>query len=357
MEVAGFASNGIEAIDLTEELKPDVVTMDINMGKMDGLQAIEQIMYTCPTPIVVVSSYTRKGGRGAMYALELGVIDIVEKPSSNGVTLDLKLQAEEIVQKTRTASKIRVVRNPQSSVDWIKKKRPLVRQQPPETSLSINHSSSPVEIGTPPSIVGIGSSTGGPKALIELLSPIAAPDCPPILIAQHMPPKFTLDFAKQIDDTTDFIAMEADVGMSLEQGHVYVSPGWGHMYVDDSRTLAISHAEPNCLTKPSVDILFLSLAKQFGDACFGVILTGMGNDGAKGALAIRQAGGHVLAQDEETCVVFGMPQAAIKMNAVHQILPLPHIADVLDALSCAATDRDEPKPVGSHQCLPNEVVT
>jgi len=343
LRVVGFADNGAEAIHLAETLVPDVITMDINMAKFDGLHAIDYIMRSNPRPIVIISSYTRKGSRAALYGLDMGVIDIVEKPSTGGVALDIMDRATEIITKVRTAARVRVVRTLRGTPN------PAPTVSPPE----IHCPATPQITGstrffdptsTLPRVVAMGASTGGPVVLQELLRAIPGEIFPPILIVQHLPEKFTREFAAQLDAVSSLNIVEAEEGQAIQSGSVYVAPGGGHLQVTSQGCLCINDGPPINHCKPSVDVLFHSVARNYGPQALAFVLTGMGEDGAAGAGAIRRAGGSVVAQDEASSVVFGMPGAVIQAGAADHVLSLDNMKLLLAGLAkkAAATSGSGP---------------
>ncbi len=329
LRVVGFADNGADAIRLAETLAPDVITMDINMAKMDGLHAIDYIMRSCPRPIVVVSSYTQKGSRAALYGLDLGVVDIVEKPSASGVSLDIQERAAEIITKVRTAARVRVVRTLSGTPHPVPAPR-----IPMATQIVAPPSPTPYEWPSGvPQVIALGASTGGPVVLQELLRTVPREIFPPVLIVQHLPEKFTHEFAGQLDAVSSLQVVEATDGARIRSGMAYLAPGGSHMEIDAHGCLAITNGPPVHHCRPSVDVLFYSLARFYGPQVLSFILTGMGEDGAAGALAIRQSGGTVIAQDEASSVVFGMPAAAIQRGAAAQVLSLDEMKRLLLKIS------------------------
>lgn len=322
MQVVGTASDGLEAIQARKALEPDVITMDINMPRLDGLEASRWIMGHCPAPIVIVSSYAPRHSLAAMEALEFGVIEVVEKPSGP-VTLDLDQVRSDLVRYVRIASRIRVVRNASrvSSVPLVEppeRPRPAAPPAPaPETS------------GLP--IVAVAASTGGPVAIRALLQGLDPDLNAGIVVCQHMPPRFTRDFAARLNEVTPFTVCEAEGLMAIQPGSVIVAPGGYHLELH-GRDARVCKGPPVNGARPSADLLFRSVARTTGRRGIGVVLTGMGEDGARGAIAIRENGGMVLAQDEESSVVFGMPAAAVRMDAVDEVLPLGSMPPALTGL-------------------------
>jgi two-component system, chemotaxis family, protein-glutamate methylesterase/glutaminase len=346
LRVIGCADNGADAISLAEKLAPDVITMDINMAKLDGLQAIDYIMRSNPRPIVIISSYTRKGSRAAFYGLEMGVVDIIEKPSTGGVALDIADHAAEIISKVRTAARVRVVRT-------LSGNNPRVWKTPPPDMVKLPAALPVIPAPTlnpgMPRIVAMGASTGGPIVLQELLRAIPHEFFPPIVIVQHLPAKFTREFASQLDAVSSLEIVEAQDGQELVGGQVYVAPGGFHVQVNPQGQLSISNAPPVNHCKPSVDVLFHSVARSYGSHALAFILTGMGEDGAAGALAIKRAGGSVIAQDEASSIVFGMPAAAIRAGAVDNVLSLEGIKQVLIRMG----DKEHSTPASAPNVSPS----
>ncbi len=334
IRVVGCADNGAEAIVRAEALRPDVITMDINMPKLDGLHAIDYIMRSNPLPIVVVSSYTRKGGPAALYALELGVIDIVEKPSVSGVSLDLHQQAQEIVRKVRVAARVRVVRTASAPcpIADVRSQRADPSALRPPYARHLPAVQPHRGVDGVPQVIAIGASTGGPVVLKHLLARIPSADYPPVLIVQHLPERFTRDLAQQIDALSALEVVEAEDGWPVVNGFAYLAPGGRHMEVDENHRIGLSDGPPVNCCRPAVDMLFHSVARHYGAGALGCVLTGMGDDGAAGSVAMRAAGASVLAQDEDSCVVFGMPQAAHQAGGADGLFPLEDIARLFERI-------------------------
>ena len=312
LEVVGTAGDPYVAREKIKLLNPDVLTLDIEMPRMDGLTFLEKLMRGHPMPVIMISSLTDKGADTTFRALSLGAIDYVSKPKvdvSNG-TIE---QAEEIVAKVKAAARARV--------------RP-ARASAPAFVPSVGKT---YQFSATHKIVAIGASTGGTEALKELLSPLPA-DFPGIVIVQHMPETFTRQFAARLDSLCKIRVKEAQDADRILPGHALLAPGGHHMTVVRRGTEYAVHVycgERVNRHMPSVDVLFSSCARSMGKNALGVLLTGMGADGARGMLEMKQAAAFTIAQDESTSVVFGMPREAILLNAVDKVLPLGQIPDAL----------------------------
>lgn len=344
LEVIGTASHGYEALQKAKALRPDVITMDVNMPHMDGLKAVEHIMSNVPTPILMISSLTQKGATITIQALDLGAIDFVPKPSGY-VSLDIEELATDIIAKIKLASKIRVIRTVQQtrsashpahqtkadlpqSQDAAKKSSKRRKETDIESAFryTLSHISS--ERYRFEKIVAIGCSTGGPQALNEVLRHFPMNFAAPILIVQHMPKKFTEKLAELLNSRIQLTVVEAREGMRLQHSMVYIAPGAHHIKILPERTIKLMPGKHNAsIPCPSVDILMQSVSEVFGKNAIGVVLTGMGNDGVVGMNAIKDVHGVTIAQDEETSLVFGMPKMAIESGCVDSIAPLENIAD------------------------------
>jgi len=316
MKVIAVASDPIAAIERLKTSTPDVLTLDVEMPRMDGLQFLEKLMRIRPLPVVMVSSLTARGAEVTMRALELGAVDFVAKPGA-GDPESLAAYAEEVADKVRAAAAARVSRRVARTPFG-------GRTLPPRGAESASDKA-----------IVIGASTGGVEALREVLMPLPA-DMPPILIAQHMPGGFTRTFAQRLDTQCRIHVKEADDGELLAQGSAYIAPGDWHLLVERKQgrlAIRLSDGPPVNRHRPSVDPLFRSAARAAGGKCIGVMLSGMGADGAQAMLELRERGAHNIAQDEASCVVFGMPKQAIAAGAVHDVLPLSEISARLVELS------------------------
>jgi two-component system chemotaxis response regulator CheB len=314
-EVVGEARDGRETVEKSAKLKPDVITMDINMPHMDGLQATEVIMSTEPRPILIVSSESKDGAAATLRALELGAIDFVAKPTS-GIDLDMSSVREELVRKLRIASKVRVIRNLSRSAPA---KTVQVKDSPAPVS-------APLAYGASMPVAVLAASTGGPATLMKLMPEFAAGFPGALLIVQHMPGNFTSQFAEQLAAVSRLPVKQAENGEALLAGQVYVCPGDCHLRVAPPGRIVLDDGPRIGGYRPSIDVTLESVATLAGANAVAAILTGMGNDGARGVMAIQENGGLVIAQDESSSVIFGMPAEAIKTGAVGQVLPLEQIA-------------------------------
>ena len=320
IEVVGSAPDPYIAREKIKALNPDVLTLDVEMPKMDGLTFLEKLMRGHPMPVVMVSSLTEVGCQTTLRALELGAVDFITKPK-----IDLREGMEEIAQdlivKVKAAAVARV-RSKEIGGNG---------HQKPFTSHPSPLPSGSAMIKTTDTIIAIGSSTGGTEAVKEILERLP-PHTPPILITQHMPERFTKTWADRLNKLCRISVKEAQDGDSVLPGHALVAPGDFHMTLVRSGaryTVQINQDSPVNRHRPSVDVMFSSVARYAGANAIGVILTGMGNDGAKEMLAMKQAGAFTIAQDETSCVVFGMPKEAIKAGAVDKVLPLNDIAGAI----------------------------
>ena len=310
MEVVGQAPDPVTARDLIKQVNPDVLTLDVEMPRMNGLEFLEKLMRLRPMPVVMVSSLTERGNEVTLKALELGAVDFITKPKL-GVTEGLGELADEIGEKIRAAARARVRRHALNEVSPSAPK-PLSGQF----------------LNTTEKLVCVGSSTGGTEALKEFLTRMPA-SSPGVLITQHMPESFTNSFATRLNGLSAMTVKEAEHNERVLPGHAYIAPGHSHLLVKKSGAYyytELSKAEPVNRHRPSVDVLFNSAAQILGPNAVGVIMTGMGKDGAQGLFAMRQAGAHTIAQNEASCVVYGMPKAAVELGAAMEVVPLQDIA-------------------------------
>ncbi len=325
MEVIGVAPDPLVARELIRETRPDVLTLDVEMPKMDGLDFLERLMRLRPMPVVMVSSLTERGSETTLRALELGAVDFVAKPKIS-IQSGMREYADLIADKIRIASRARIRprarpagEGPASGIPGPAQALPALR----------------TPLGSSEKLIIIGASTGGTEAIREFLQQMPS-DCPAILIVQHMPEGFTRSFAHRLDSLCRISVKEAEHGDRVLPGHAYLAPGHSHLQLARSGANYVTHLDqgpPVNRHRPSVDVLFESAAASAGKNALGVILTGMGKDGAAGMLKMREAGAFNVAQDEASCVVFGMPREAIAVGAVHEVAPLVQLPRlVLEAL-------------------------
>jgi two-component system chemotaxis response regulator CheB len=308
LEVVGEACDGVEAVELTQVLKPDVVTMDICMPRMDGLQATKEIMITVPTPIVVVTASTQaREVQVAMQALRAGALTVLQKPRGPG-TPHFDESAQELIATVKAMSQVKVVRQFRT-----------LTQGGPAPRFSRTRDSASARA------VAVATSTGGPAALQAVLSELPEDFPAPILVVQHITPGFTPGLAAWLDTVCNLTVKVAEQGEPLAAHTVYLAPDGHHLGVA-GRAVALSGQPPRSGFRPSGTYLFESVARSFGPASVAIILTGMGDDGVEGLRAVRQAGGRIIAQDEKSCVVFGMPAAAIAAGLADFVMPLNGIA-------------------------------
>ena len=311
IEVVGAAADAFQARDMIKDLEPDVITLDIEMPKMNGLEFLDKLMRAKPMPVVMISAATERGSEVTFRALELGAVDFVTKPKLNESTPED--YCDQIAEKIRAAKSARL--------------KPPRRADPNDTvTMPAVQPKRPVPVGVKTSdrLIAVGASTGGTEAIREFL--VGMPqDCPGIAIVQHMPENFTRMFAERLNGLCAITVKEAEHNDPILPGHAYIAPGGKHLWVkrDGGQLLAkLSTEPPMNLHRPSVDFLFLSAAKFLGPDAIGVIMTGMGRDGAAGMLKMKEAGAWTIAQDEATSVIFGMPREAIELDAVHEVAPL-----------------------------------
>ncbi|KIP87818.1 MULTISPECIES: protein-glutamate methylesterase/protein-glutamine glutaminase [unclassified Stenotrophomonas] len=324
IEVVGTAADPLLAREKIKRLAPDVITLDVEMPRMDGLAFLENLMRLHPLPVVMISSLTERGADTTLQALALGAVDFVSKPKLD-VTRGLQGYADEIIEKVKTAARSRV--------------RALVRAPvAPKVTLASPGAATaprPSQFRTTDRLIAIGASAGGTEALRVVLEGLPA-DAPAVVMTQHLPATFSTAFAERLDRHSAMAVREASDGEAVLPGHAYLPPGGKHLRVirDGARwRCRIDDGPPVNRHKPAVDVLFQSVAQSAGANAIGVILTGMGDDGARGLLQLRQAGAPTLVQDEATSVVWGMPGAAFKLGAAEEQLPLEKIAERLLALS------------------------
>ncbi|BEP29356.1 protein-glutamate methylesterase/protein-glutamine glutaminase [Helicovermis profundi] len=321
-EVITTAKNGKDAIDKIKNLLPDIVTMDVEMPEMDGITALKIIMKENPLPIIMLSSITKKGADATIKSLELGAIDFITKPSSifKVNTEDTK---KELLEKLEVASKIKYTKNSIYN-------KPIYKEKLQNLS-SFARGSKNIE-----KIIAIGTSTGGPRALQSVVPNIPGDINASVLIVQHMPKGFTKSLADRLNSMSELEVKEAEDGDVLETGKAYLAPGDKHLRLKKSRSGFVISLEQTELVsghRPSVDAMMNSIAELKIDNVIGVIMTGMGSDGAKGLEKVKKEKGFIIAQDEDSCVVFGMPKSTIERKVVDVVVPLDRIAkEIINAM-------------------------
>jgi two-component system chemotaxis response regulator CheB len=310
LEVVGKAADPFFAARYIRQEVPDVITLDVEMPRMDGLTFLKTLMTQFPVPVVIISSLTKMGSHLALRALDLGAVEIVAKSEIRNTKEHLEESRIRITDAIKAAYLVPVKKLERNKIDHT---RPVVKAMM-ESSM----------YKTTDKVIAIGASTGGTEALRFFLKNIQS-NCPGILIAQHMPPGFTKSFADQVNTTCEVTVKEANDGDRVMRGHAYIAPGGKHMELHRSGAMYFIKIRDGELVnrhKPSVDVLFNSVAKQAGQNAIGILMTGMGRDGAEGLLNMRESGARTIAQDESTSIVFGMPKEAIKIGAAEKILPL-----------------------------------
>ncbi len=307
IEVVGTATDPFVARDKIVKLKPDVITLDIEMPRMDGITFLRKLMQHHPMPVIILSSLTRKGGELGLQAIEAGAVEVLSKP---GGSFSVGEMGEQLAEKIRAAARARPVSRQKTA-----------KAEAPERVAATN-------LDLTNKIVAIGASTGGTEAIREVLVRLP-PTVPGIVIVQHMPPRFTTAFAERLNGICAFEVREGQDGDSVYPGRCLIAPGNFHMLLRRSGARYYVNVKTGPMVhhqRPAVDVLFRSVAKAAGRNAVGVILTGMGADGAEGLKLMREAGSYTIGQDEATCVVYGMPKAAYEMGAVEKVLPLDKIA-------------------------------
>lgn len=321
--VVGKAENGQEGVRLAKELNPDVITMDIEMPVMTGIEALEHIMRDCPTPVVMVSTLTEKGAAVTVKALEIGAVDFLPKALQESGS-NVFQSGDKLHEKLAHAASAKQSMGGASTADNAGASQPAASAPVAPT---LNASARPGQY----KVVIIGSSTGGPKALQQVLSALPAQVNVPIVIAQHMPEHFTGALAARLNETSPLTVVEAIDGMGLQPGHAYIAPGGMHTRVGHGR-LHVAPLNGESHYKPSVDVLGESAVQTFGKDTLAIMLTGMGDDGKNSFLKIKNLGGYVIAQDQATSVVHGMPGALVAAGGATEVLPLPDIAPAIAKL-------------------------
>jgi two-component system, chemotaxis family, protein-glutamate methylesterase/glutaminase len=315
LQIVGTANDGREALRLIPQLQPDVITLDVEMPHMDGLSTLRQIMKSYPRPVIMFSSLTREGTAETIQALMLGAVDFVAKPDNR---LDIRQVMDEMAAKILSTAKARV--------------RPVaLGQAAAPISQPAQNSEKPVSVyqKTTP-IIFIGSSTGGPSALNEIIPALPFNLPSPVVVVQHMPAGFTRSLSERLNAISPLKVKEAEPGDRLMVGQVLIAPGGFHMTLDETERIALNQKPTVHGVRPAVDVTLTSLIQRFGKSVIAVILTGMGSDGTNAASLLHSEGGYVIAEHESTCVVWGMPRSVVEAGAANAILPRPQIARAIE---------------------------
>jgi len=323
LEVVGQGRDGRDGVALAESLRPDVITMDINMPHVDGLQATELIMTQHPRPIVIVSSESREGAASTLKALELGAIDFVPKPSS-GIDLDMKSVREELTRKLKLAAKVRVVRTATRS------KLPIPQPTAPSGSDLSGSAAMAAQTGGKFPMVVIAASTGGPAAVTRVVSGLPKDLPAAIFLVLHMPAAFTKQFCVQLTEVGSLPVKEAEPNETPQPGTIYLCPGSHHLRLSLGGKISLDPGPRIDGYRPCADVALETVAAYARSMTVGVVLTGMGNDAAKGVKTVKASGGYVIAQNEATSVIFGMPAEAIQTGAVDEVLALDDISAAIE---------------------------
>jgi two-component system chemotaxis response regulator CheB len=308
--VVGRAYDGLDALAQIPALKPDVVTLDVEMPKMDGLTALRRIMSECPTPVIMLSAYTQQGARATIQALMRGAVDFVPKPTTQTSIRDV---IEELIIKVKIAA--------------VTPTSPHISPPTPPPPQTARTTPRPLRRDDP--VIVVGTSTGGPRALRQILSELPS-DLPAALVmVQHMPPSFTNALAQRLDESSPLTVKEAENGDRLARGLALLAPGNFHLELDGRRRVSLNQKPRRNGVRPAVDVSMESAVEHYGSAVIGVVLTGMGSDGTTGAHSIKAAGGQVIAEHESTTAVYGMPRSVIEAGLVDRVVPLPQVAPTL----------------------------
>jgi two-component system chemotaxis response regulator CheB len=323
--VVGSACDGLDALAKIPSLKPDVVTLDVEMPNMDGLTALKHIMAEDPTPVIMLSSLTQRGARTTIRALMRGAVDFVPKPAANA---DIQTVVGELIAKVKVAAGARIAGRGWSSM-WDSSTTPSPHPFPAVVSAS-KSGLLPFQNGDP--LIVIGASTGGPRALQQVLGDLPADLPAAVAVVQHMPPGFTSSLAQRLNQTCPFTVQEAATGDRLARGLALLAPGDFHLRFLGSKQVILDRGPRRHHVRPAVDVTMESAAERHGTAVIGVVLTGMGSDGTTGAMCIKAAGGRMIAEHESTSVVYGMPRGVVETGLADQVVPLPDVGATLTEL-------------------------
>lgn len=339
IEIVGLARNGREAVQMASELSPDVITMDIEMPVVNGLEALKEIMKNNPIPVLMVSTLTSEGADATLEALANGAVDFVTKKPAFTEMSSLKYELltkvrnisrnSDIINRLTRKKLLQKMTASTKSKDTIANASILAETQKEDLITLTRKQPCPEDIN----VVGIGISTGGPAALQEVFSKLPDNLPFPILIVQHMPPLFTKSLANRLNSLSGVNVKEAEHMDLLSKGYAYIAPGGYHLTVSKQRRIVIAEEPRNTLFKPSADVMFKSIAEVFGSKSVGIIMTGMGNDGTEGLRQISEKGGYVMAQSPDSCVVAGMPSSVINSKIANEIVPLKNFPERICALA------------------------
>ncbi len=319
IEVVGNARNGKEALEKIQELDPDVLTLDIEMPVMDGLETLKIIMKKMPRPVIMVSSLTTEGAEATLKALELGAVDFIAKDKSFASFGIMKIEVQ-LIRTVKHFARRRSFSRP-STIE----RKPVAPSKPSVVTPKLNRG-----VKVNPKVIAIGTSTGGPQSLQKVIPKLDKSLNKPVLIVQHMPPNFTRSLAQRLNSLSSLTVVEAQGKEKLEPNVVYVGKGGFHLKIrrmGSNYYIDLADEPSNVLHIPSVDEMVSSVADNFGKSALGVIMTGMGSDGLKGLKKLKSKGGYIIAQDEKSCIVYGMPRAVVEANIADEIVPLENIAE------------------------------
>jgi two-component system, chemotaxis family, protein-glutamate methylesterase/glutaminase len=333
IKIIGTARDGLDGYEKAKSLRPDIITMDVEMPRMDGLTALEKIMKDCPTPVLMVSSITTEGAEATLKAMDLGAVDFIPKQLSY-VSLDIVKIKQELVEKVKAIARSRSLSQRLAGIRGVAQ-----RLAPPAAGASVSGPVKPAVQNIFKSasvdfhVVALGVSTGGPFSLQKII-PMLPKEFPlPILIVQHMPPKFTKSLSDRLNGMSQIAVKEAEHGEPIKAGTVYIAQGGFHMKAVknglSTPTIGISEQPASSLHRPSVDVMMESVVQAYGRNVLGVIMTGMGHDGLEGLKLIKSRNGYCLAQNEDTCVVYGMPKSAVDAGIADAIVPLENIPETM----------------------------
>lgn len=339
IEIVGMAKNGLEAIEMAEQFKPDIITMDIEMPTMDGITALERIMKSNPTPVIMVSSLTKEGADATLKALDLGAVDFMTKDSQSFGGTDIEKGLKDKIRKFAKNKSLVKLLTPSSTSNFNSNQSfriPGAHSHPTGVSTPFAHSSNVdgskrVVINKTgiKRVVALGTSTGGPQSLQKVIPLLPADLGVPVVVTQHMPPNFTQSLATRLNTLSKVEVVEAQGKEKLEPNVVYIAKGGYHLKfqkVGASVYTELSTEPSNVFNIPGVDVMVDSIAEIYGKECLGVIMTGMGSDGCKGLKNLKNMGGTIIAQNEPSCIVYGMPRAVVDAGIADEIVPLEEIA-------------------------------